>query len=304
MHRKWNVLIVPSSPGRNVYSFEISSIYLWRAAVVAASLVLITVLAVLYAGYHWNASRSARIASLESELENRDSELSQLNREFTVLKQLENKLRTMAGLEPREEPYTSAMGGGKGGPYPGGSAPEYGGSADDASSGSKPQQLSSRSLMKNSSDLKDSFESVLEVFEREKARISSIPSINPVAYQNAWISSGFGYREDPITGEKRFHEGCDIVAPRKTPILAPADGIVSFAGWSDGLGRMVEIEHGYGYTTRYGHASKLAVKRGDMVKRGDIIAYVGSSGRSTGPHLHYEVRYHGTLVNPYKYLVE
>jgi len=304
MQKKWNVLIVPNSPGRNVYSFELTSTFLHKAAVVAASLLIITLFAAILASYSWKQSRGNQIADLKSAIKSRDAELSQLNREFAMLKDLEEKLRIMAGLEPRDQFQGPPMGGGQGGPYPGTDIPDFNGPNLTYSPDFAPIQLSPQGLLKGSSDLKDTFEEFLEIFEREKARLCSIPSINPVVSQDAWISSGYGVREDPITGQKRFHEGCDIVAPRKTPIIAPADGIVSFSGWSEGMGRMVEIEHGYGYTTRYGHSAKLFVERGDMVKRGDIIAHVGSSGRSTGPHLHYEVRYNGKLVNPYRYLVE
>ncbi len=303
MQKKWNVLIVPNSPGRNVYSFELTSKILTRAAVVAAFFFILTVSAIFFGNHAWKKAKVNQIAELKSALKSRDAELSQLNREFNVLRDLEEKLRTIAGLEPSAHPEGPPMGGGQGGPY---SEAEDSEASEPASRDVHeflPLKLSPHSLIKGSSELKDSFEEVLEIFEREKARLSCIPCINPVASQDAWISSGFGEREDPISGRSRFHEGCDIVAPPKTPIMAPAAGIVSFAGWSDGMGRMVEIEHGYGYTTRYGHASKLLVERGQMVNRGDIIALVGSSGRSTGPHLHYEVRYNGKLVNPHKYLV-
>jgi murein DD-endopeptidase MepM/ murein hydrolase activator NlpD len=303
MQKKWNVLIVPNSPGRNIHSFEVSLKTVRTAVAVTAFFVLLIGLTVSFVGYSYRNSKVSRICFLENEIKNRDAELSQLNREFVVLKDLEAKLRTMAGLEPPDQFEPTPMGGGQGGPYSATDSPDISGSfLSESSADSTP--LSPQDLVEGSSELKESLEEVLEIFQREKARLSSIPSINPVSLQDAWISSGYGYREDPITGEKKFHEGIDIVAPRKTPVLAPADGIVSFSGWSEGMGRMVEIEHGYGFTTRYGHNSKLAVKRGDMVKRGDIISYVGSSGRSTGPHLHYEVRYNGNLVNPYKYLVQ
>jgi murein DD-endopeptidase MepM/ murein hydrolase activator NlpD len=303
MQKSWNVLIVPNSPGRNVHSFEVSVKTLWTAAVTAASLLLAIILTLFVAGYSYKHAKASQIVHLEATIEDRDAELSQLNREFATLKDLEAKLRTMAGLEPREYPQGAPMGGGKGGPYDERSDDSDTYSIDTYEVMSS-SLLSPDHLIEGSNQLRESFEEVLEIFEREKARLSSIPSICPVASQDGWISSGFGNREDPITGKKRFHEGCDIVAPRKTPIIAPADGIVSFAGWSEGMGRMVEIEHGYGYTTRYGHCASLFVKRGDMVARGNVIAHVGSSGRSTGPHLHYEVRYNGQLVNPYNYLVE
>ena len=168
---------------------------------------------------------------------------------------------------------------------------------------SRNNQLSTDELLREINAAHEGFSEILDAFEREQERLSSIPSINPVYSPEAWISSGYGYRKDPITGNRRFHDGIDIVAPRKTSVIAPADGEVTYAGWRDGLGRMIEIRHGYGYRTTYGHNEKLMVKKGASVKRGDPVALLGSSGRSTGPHLHYEIRINGKLTNPYKYLI-
>lgn len=304
MQKKWNVMIVPNSPGREILSFHLSLRLLSIAGITAASLFILTLAIILYTGHKWQKAKSTQITHLQSEIEARDAELSQLNREFGILEELEDKLRTIAGLKPRERSKFDTAAGGQGGP-------DWEASAGDLSVQplayglTEPAtQRSMQELLDGSLEIKDSFAEVLDVFERESARLSSIPSINPVASQEAWISSGFGYREDPISGKRRFHEGSDIVAPRGTPVIAPADGIVAFSGWRDGMGRMIEIEHGYGYSTVYGHNDKLLVKKGDIVKRGDLISHVGSSGRSTGPHLHYEVRLDGRLVNPYKYLVE
>ncbi|MCX8026823.1 MAG: M23 family metallopeptidase [Thermodesulfovibrionales bacterium] len=118
------------------------------------------------------------------------------------------------------------------------------------------------------------------------------------------ITSYFGNREAPRKGDNEHHSGIDISAPSGTQILATADGIVSFSGWSSGNGNVVIIEHGMGYTTLYAHNSKNLVNEGERVKRGDTIALVGSTGNSTGPHLHYEVWYKGKAVNPMKYLKE
>lgn len=118
------------------------------------------------------------------------------------------------------------------------------------------------------------------------------------------ITSHFGKRENPIHGEDEFHSGVDISANPKTPIKATADGVVSFSGWSAGNGRLVVIEHGFGYSTFYAHNKLNAVKVGQRVKRGDIIAYVGSTGNTTGPHLHYEVWHNGRSINPMKFIKE
>ncbi len=131
--------------------------------------------------------------------------------------------------------------------------------------------------------------------------LEATPSILPVA---GVLSSRFTTsRLHPIFNRARPHEGVDISARRGTPILAAAKGIVILAGWTSGLGNTVEIDHGYGYLTRYGHASKLLVKRGQHVARGEVIAHVGSTGISTSPHLHYEVRIGGVAVNPLNYVI-
>ena len=126
-----------------------------------------------------------------------------------------------------------------------------------------------------------------------------VPSIVPVVGR---ITSGYGYRKNPFTSRgSQFHYGVDFAAPYGTDVVATGDGTVLFAGYHAGYGRMVIISHGYGFTTSYSHNSKLLVKKGDKVKKGQVIAKVGSSGRSTGTHLHYEVKLNGKNVNPAKY---
>ena len=116
------------------------------------------------------------------------------------------------------------------------------------------------------------------------------------------ITGAFGERIDPFNGEGAFHSGVDISCRYGEPVLATADGIVSYADFYNGYGRMIEIDHGGGVATRYGHLSGFAVTDGQTVRKGQVIGYVGLSGRSTGPHLHYEVRIHDTPVNPHRFL--
>jgi len=116
------------------------------------------------------------------------------------------------------------------------------------------------------------------------------------------ISSPFGMREHPRSGEENFHTGLDLSVPTGNPVKATADGIVSFSGRNGGSGNLVVLEHGHGYSTLYAHNSRLAVKIGQKVKRGDIISYSGSTGNSTGPHVHYEIWKEGRPVNPINYL--
>jgi murein DD-endopeptidase MepM/ murein hydrolase activator NlpD len=126
-----------------------------------------------------------------------------------------------------------------------------------------------------------------------------VPSLWPVIGP---ITASFGERQDPFTGEPAFHPGVDIGAPYGTPVLATANGVVVYAGWEEGYGRLVVIDHGFGISTYYAHLSSFDTQVGTQVDRGQVIGYVGDSGRSTGPHLHYEVRINNTPVNPWRYL--
>lgn len=147
-------------------------------------------------------------------------------------------------------------------------------------------------------------QSILELWESLSERqslLSATPRVKPV---KGWFTSKFGYRVSPFTGRPVMHNGLDIAASPGAPIMAPADGVVSFAGYDSGYGKLVSIDHGYGVITRYGHTSQLFVEVGQKVKLGDVIAAVGNTGRSTGPHLHYEVRVNNIPVDPSNYVLD
>lgn len=138
------------------------------------------------------------------------------------------------------------------------------------------------------------------LLEQKRNKQAALPHGWPS--EGGWLSSPFGMRRDPFTGEPEEHPGVDIANRFGAPVLAASRGIVVFAGKTRGYGNMVEIDHGYGYMTRYGHMSRLLVHVGDVVKDNQVIGRVGSTGRSTGPHLHYEVHHYGHLLNPEKFL--
>jgi murein DD-endopeptidase MepM/ murein hydrolase activator NlpD len=139
-----------------------------------------------------------------------------------------------------------------------------------------------------------------EKFVAQSQLLSSTPSTAPV---RGLLTDGFGGRSDPFTGEPGQHGGIDISSAVGQPVRAPADGIIVKAEWENGYGNVVYISHGYGYSTRYGHLSGFASRPGQRIKRGDVIGFVGSTGRSTGPHLHYEVRLNNHAVNPLEYIL-
>lgn len=130
----------------------------------------------------------------------------------------------------------------------------------------------------------------------------SVPSIMPL--RDGRMTSSYGMRTHPVLRQRRQHNGVDIAAPTGTPVYATADGIVGRADWFSSYGLYISIDHGADLETRYAHLSRLAVAAGDRVEKGDLIGYVGSTGRSTGPHLHYEVRVDGVAVNPIPYMIE
>jgi len=144
------------------------------------------------------------------------------------------------------------------------------------------------------------FEQLIKQLEQKRNMLASTPSIRPV---NGWITSGFGNRISPFTGQKEFHSGLDISNAPGTKIIAPANGRVSVAAEKLYIGNLVVIDHDHGRVTQYGHLKEILVNPGQEVKRGDVIGLVGNTGRSTGPHLHYEVLINGTPVNPLKYIL-
>ncbi|PKP95351.1 MAG: M23 family peptidase [Alphaproteobacteria bacterium HGW-Alphaproteobacteria-14] len=133
-------------------------------------------------------------------------------------------------------------------------------------------------------------------------RAISVPSRMPL--EGAQLTSSYGMRNHPVLGGRRQHQGIDLAAPTGTPVYATADGVIGRADWYSSYGLYISINHGASMETRYAHMSRLAVAAGDNIKKGDLIGYVGSTGRSTGPHLHYEVRVDGLAVNPIPYMVE
>jgi len=146
-----------------------------------------------------------------------------------------------------------------------------------------------------------SFTDVYDKLQNKRELLDHTPSIMPV---EGFITRGIGMQINPVTGFYQMHNGVDISAERGTPIHAPAAGRVVSAGWDQGLGNSIVIDHGFGMVTVYGHLSLIKVRRGDTVKRMDVIGFVGSTGQSTGPHLHYEVRKNGQPVNPMNFAVK
>ena len=216
--------------------------------------------------------------------------LGQMQAQLMRLDALGERLSGLAGLKPQEFRFSEVPG--RGGAVSTLSPPH------DLSLGEFSQQLDTLSKqMENRTDYLGIVESTL--FDaRVKKKL--MPTITPV--EASWNASSFGWRIDPITGQQALHEGIDFIADVGTPVFAAAGGVVVAAEYHSQYGQMVEIDHGNDFVTRYAHASKLLVKVGELVRRGRKVAEVGSTGRSTGPHLHFEVRYKGVAQNPGRFL--
>lgn len=165
------------------------------------------------------------------------------------------------------------------------------------------EQLSNRMnlLEKRIYSQLQSFDRLQEALGNQQDRLAHIPSVLPINIADYTMSSGYGYRVDPVYGASKFHEGLDFAASKGTDVFATGEGRVVVAGREAGYGNCIDIDHGYNYMTRYAHLSEILVKPGELVKRGQLIGKVGSTGKSTGPHLHYEVRYKDTPQNPVNY---
>ncbi|MFH1018236.1 MAG: M23 family metallopeptidase [Pseudomonadota bacterium] len=164
----------------------------------------------------------------------------------------------------------------------------------------KSLELSIDDLSARASLQEQSLQEVYELLKDQQSLLSATPSIWPA---QGFVSSQFGYRVSPFTGMKQLHEGLDIAAPWGAKVLAPANGTVTFVGTDPSYGKVVILNHGYGVVTRYGHNSEILVKLGQRVSRRDPVSLVGATGRTTGSHLHYEVRVDGVPVNPNRYLL-
>jgi len=259
----------------------------------------------LYLVYEYNDVKDKvwELQSMREELMQQKTEvqgfalnLLDYKRQMFLLRDLDTKLRRVVSLGPRDKAQQLLGIGG----------PDELGLQNLTAIGEKKQAEALKEMSAELSQLKGaasrqeaSLQVLIEYFEDKRSLFASTPSIWPV---RGWVTSRFGSRISPFSGISNLHEGIDVAAQTGTPVVASADGVVIKAAFETGYGNMVEISHGYGIKTIYAHNSRINVKAGQRVRRGDVIAYAGDSGSSTGPHLHYEVRVNNLPVNPAKYL--
>ena len=224
------------------------------------------------------------------------SKIEDMEKQLSKLKDFDKRIRIIANLEKGQE--TAAFMG-MGGP-----------SASDVREKLRAEKNEMGLAQQMRTDIErleleatsqeESLSELEKLLQSKKDMLVHTPSIWPV---HGWVTSGFGFRTNPFTGLTQMHEGLDIANRIGTPVIAPADGIVSDTGKDSSYGNVIVISHGFGINSRFNHLSKILVRPGQKVKRGDKIAEVGTTGKSTGPHLHYEVRVNGIPVNPVRYIV-
>ena len=298
--RRWTLVLVPhgSEPSRIV---EVSHGVL-RAAASAAAGFLVLVLLAGYATFSHTTdlSQSAKLqqenASLAREITELNGRLSTLADTITRISQRDARIRVLANLDPIDPQVQAA---GIGGPV--GITGMGVTSLTGMARRSAEIRIDLSALIRRANLLASSFQEAADTLAYHTARLAATPSIMPT---QGWLSSAFSsMRAHPILHYARPHEGIDVTAPMGSPIEAPAAGLVADSGWESGYGNTVTIDHGFGIVTKFAHASKLLVKTGQRVQRGQRIALVGNSGLATGPHLHYEVRVKGRPVDPLKYVL-
>ena len=287
--KRFTILVIPEG-SHQVRRFALrSSVIKWTAAVAALFVVGITSLIVDYSAIKLDRSELERLQvenlAQREELQRVAAQLQDLRQELVIVAQNDAKVRVMAKLTA---PKTDSMAG-IGGPSV----------EDDTSFGYNEIQQRIDEVRRQIDLRRESQEEIQGILNDQRSLLAAKPSGMPV---KGWLTSGFGMRRDPFNGKRKLHEGLDIAARTGTAVYATADGIVSSIRTEPGYGKVVTVDHGYGYRTVYGHNSRYHVKVGQRVRRGDLIAAVGNTGRSTGPHVHYEVRLNGVPVNPRKYL--
>jgi murein DD-endopeptidase MepM/ murein hydrolase activator NlpD len=243
-----------------------------------------------------NTTQNKTIADQRSQLQNFAREIDTLKSRLVALNTFEQKIRIIANIENTGE---NAGLFGMGGAVPDDLDPKIP-LTEKHNSLIREMHHQANQLNSASVDQAEGFESLLKYLETQVDLLASTPSIRPAS---GWVTSRFAHRISPFTGRREFHNALDIANRIRTPIIAPADGKVSFAGQRWLLGNVIEINHGHGFVTRYAHLEAFKKKKGDRVKRGETIALMGNTGRSTGPHVHYQIRLNGIPVNPEKYII-
>lgn len=303
----WTVQIMPDRGGP-IRTVRVSRRVVRLAVVAAATFGLVMAAFVVSLGL--DGAREAELVRLRLENRHLTQNLNKVEDQVGVLtstvddlSEAEQKLRLLAGLPDLGDEVRAV---GVGGPLPeAAEREEFLAASPQLAERTYATAYDAELLMRRLDLLGSSIDEAMDSVEMHRQVFLARPSIRPVQAEESWISSSFSQsRMHPVLQYNRPHPGLDISALAGTPILASAAGSVTYAGTRSGYGKTVEIDHGFGYKTRYAHAGSIQVKRGQRVDRGDILGEVGKTGLATAPHLHYEVLIEGRQVNPREYLLD
>jgi murein DD-endopeptidase MepM/ murein hydrolase activator NlpD len=305
--KNYSIIIVPNGATSTNKEFVISSKLIKNS--IAAFVVLLLIFGFIIFDYLTISFDKEKMRRLERDNIKKEKTLAELSSE---IKSIETKLNQMAVYKER---ISVAMGltspeslqevgiGGPISPVPDSVNIEAGNNFTEQP---KPQMNENildraKTIRQEAKRIEDTLKFVEGVMEEQKLRLASTPAIWPT---KGYLTSSFGIRIHPMTGKRSFHNGQDIATQTGNKVIAPADGIVLIAENRDYYGNMLVLDHKFGYTTRYGHLASFNVKEGDRVRRGQVIGFVGNTGRSSAPHLHYEVRYHDKPLNPMHFIID
>ncbi len=303
-NKSFTLIVVPDHHSE-VKRFRLEKRWLFQGAAALLTVTVVTVVSLFhYLSVVGEAKENPGLreenVALKSELKAIRERVGHIDSVLDRVERFDQKLRAITLLSDPQR--NLAMG-----PTENDASATAGGSADNPftrlNTSDNPKALSEKldRLSAGATRQEQSLQELQAYFQDQRSLLASTPSVWPV---RGWVTSDFGPRLDPYTADRVMHAGLDIAGPHGKEVIAPSDGTVVFAGLEGGYGNVLVVDHGYGIKTRFGHLASIKVKPGEKVKRGQIIAGLGNTGRSTGPHLHYEVRVNGIAQNPRKFILD
>jgi len=301
--KAFTLIVVPDHESA-VKRYRVTQTFVWRALGGLAALALVAAGASVHYFQVAGDAAENRILreenlSLRGQLKSIRERIDHIGSTLDRVERFDQKLRALTLLSDPQR--NLAMG--PTASEPGQLGPAHSPKGGLLASSENPKALNSRldKLTAEATRQEQSLQELTAYFQDQKSLLASVPATWPA---RGWVTSDFGQRLDPYTAERVMHTGLDIAAEHGKPVYAPSDGVVVFAGPEGGYGNVIVIDHGYGIKSRYGHLAQMLVRAGDRVRRGQQVAAIGNTGRSTGPHLHYEVRVNGVPQNPRKFILD
>ena len=307
--KKLTILVLPSSPHKRVFSISVPVLML-TAVFFSFCILLFMASAGAWRMYRFQeVEQKSQLLEMEnrcakSQIQDQESRIKHLTQEILNIREKAGYVQSYLGLKP-QGPSVGKIG--QGGVELTPRSAALSSKSFSTEIHQRPSTPTTHAASLSAQDIRQldaDLQQIVGALQGRQEKLDHTPSVSPVDPQESWISSSYGVRISPFTGKEQFHPGVDIAGAEKTPIIAPAKGTVAFVGKDGALGMSVRIKHDSACESTYGHLNKAAVKKGQHVERGEVIGYMGNSGRSTGHHLHYEIAKNGKNVNPLQYMMD